>query len=405
VRKLAGHSALVDGVGFSSDGKQLVSGAADGEVWTWDLSTGKGTRLGKRDGRLYSAFFVDGEHVVTAGSAGALESWALSNGNRAAVGTYATEVNRAEPSVDRRWAVVGTDDETVGLWDVVDRAPRWRTAGLLAGPARALTQRGWTTTSGSATTETRFAVGDSLLAQQGDTRCELQAGHHLVAKTSSETWLDVPAVDADALWVTSGACVARRGARVVSWLQGRGERVLAEDAAAVGTDGEAVLVATSSRLLRLHPDGAVLDTAGGAPLVSAVARRAGRWMVGQLDGSVELMGERTLDRVHGRQVTVLAADDGDLVAAGYVDGTVALWHAPSGLLLARDRVHGSVSHLLFDGGALHAATVTGDLTVLPTQVFTRPHCEVISEVAAHVTRGWEDGHLVDLPAPPPCFAL
>ena len=173
---------------------------------------------------------------------------------------------------------------------------------------------------------------------------------------------------------------------------------------AVAVDGEAVLVATAARLLRLHPDGAVLETGESPSMVSAVARHNGAWLVGQRDGTVEVLGSKTMDRAHGRQVTTLAAE-GELLAAGYVDGTLALWHAPSGRLLALDRIHGTVNHLGFDGDALHAGSMAGDLAALPTGVLTRPHCAVLAEVAARVSWGWEDRHLVDLAPPSPCRQL
>ena len=72
-----------------------------------------------------------------------------------------------------------------------------------------------------------------------------------------------------------------------------------------------------------------------------------------------------------------------MVAASFVDGTVAVWDGGSGELLLKGELAGPVIHLLWDtrsGGVLYAATDQGHYRLLYLESYGRPWCELLREV-------------------------
>jgi WD40 repeat protein len=119
VRTIRRREGVVRSVGFSPDGRRLLSGGEDGVVRVWDLETGERVCRGEghatvvtavawfRDGRVASAG-LDGSVRVWDGQTGQeLQSWRGHAGGALAVAV----------SADANWLLSGGRDHVLRLWD------------------------------------------------------------------------------------------------------------------------------------------------------------------------------------------------------------------------------------------------------------------------------------------------
>jgi WD40 repeat protein len=113
LKVLEGHIGVVWSVGFSSDGRQIVSGSEDKSVRVWDSSTGE-TLMVLKDhtgGVLSVEFSSDGERIVSGSLDKSVRVWDSSTGevlNALEADTESVEL--ATPSNDDRPFVFGPDD-------------------------------------------------------------------------------------------------------------------------------------------------------------------------------------------------------------------------------------------------------------------------------------------------------
>jgi WD40 repeat protein len=139
VQKIADDGALVNGVGFSPDGRRIASGDAMGRLRLWDASTGLplGEPMTGHQGPTNSvSFSPDGLRIVSGGADGTVRLWDAATG--AAVGSPVTGHVGAVNSVGfspngRRVATAGADG-TVRLWDAATGAA----AGVMTGHVNAV---------------------------------------------------------------------------------------------------------------------------------------------------------------------------------------------------------------------------------------------------------------------------
>ena len=77
IRTIAAHSAAVNCVAFSPDGKVIASGGGDGLVKFWDVATGQElfTLTGHRQYVTTLAFSADGKQLASAGWDGKVRVW------------------------------------------------------------------------------------------------------------------------------------------------------------------------------------------------------------------------------------------------------------------------------------------------------------------------------------------
>ncbi len=117
---LAGHDDSVAGVGFSADGKQVVTASLDATARLWDAKTGRQLVVlkGHFDRVIDGAFSPDGTRVATASCDRTVRIWESATGKELAVlNGHKGEVVSVEYSADGTQLMTRSDDNTVRLWD------------------------------------------------------------------------------------------------------------------------------------------------------------------------------------------------------------------------------------------------------------------------------------------------
>ncbi len=115
LRCLDGHSSTVRSVCLSRDEKWILSGSWDGTLRLWDVGTGKCCRV--LEGHVDESAVALTEDNKWAFSASGI--WELSSGRR--IWSFAGDANLFNTvalSGDNRWAVFGTKDGTLQLWEL-----------------------------------------------------------------------------------------------------------------------------------------------------------------------------------------------------------------------------------------------------------------------------------------------
>src|SRR5262249_40038780 len=104
---------------LSPDGRTAITGEV-GQVWTWNVRTGRGARLVSMEALGYvflAAFSPDGSRLV-AGSFDAPVLWDVAKHRQVAtLRGHAAIISRVSFSPDARRILTAADDETARLWD------------------------------------------------------------------------------------------------------------------------------------------------------------------------------------------------------------------------------------------------------------------------------------------------
>jgi WD40 repeat protein len=118
-----GHTELIWSVGFSPEGKRIISGSCDGTIRVWNATTGE-TVAGPFKGQLLDpiisvAFSPDGQQIVSGSNNGTICLWNASTGDTVAgpFRGHTLQVNSVAFSPDGRHIVSGSGDGTIRVWN------------------------------------------------------------------------------------------------------------------------------------------------------------------------------------------------------------------------------------------------------------------------------------------------
>jgi len=130
-----GHSNCINSVGFSPDGKDIVSGCRDATILVWDAQTGQIT-LGPLKGHINSVISVrfsrDGKYIVSGSSDRTIRVWDAQTG-QITLGPLKGHTDRVQSvgfSPDGRYIVSGSRDHTIRVWNT-NKTEAWNEHRLL----------------------------------------------------------------------------------------------------------------------------------------------------------------------------------------------------------------------------------------------------------------------------------
>jgi WD40 repeat protein len=122
VRTFEGHAGPVDAVASSPDGRQVLS-ACGNVAWLWDVATGEDIRVFKAE-RGHTPHFEsvvfspDGRYVLSYGFFKDIMLWEVGTGRMMTAIRADERVHSIAFSPDSRYAISGHSGETINIWDV-----------------------------------------------------------------------------------------------------------------------------------------------------------------------------------------------------------------------------------------------------------------------------------------------
>jgi WD40 repeat protein len=115
---LVGHSAALESVNFSPDGKYVASASDDGTARVWDAATGEEIARMTHDGYVASvAFRPDGKYVASGSGDNTARVWNAATGEEIARMTHDDDVRDVVFSPDGKYVISGSFDDSARVWD------------------------------------------------------------------------------------------------------------------------------------------------------------------------------------------------------------------------------------------------------------------------------------------------
>jgi hypothetical protein len=310
---------------------------------------------------------------------------------------------------DGRWVMI--DGHLISLETLL---PRARGIGLLPVSGEGLTHAGWVKLDASfsplgpaparwreaamaAAGVTESAGGGVLCVRRGD---RALAGW---SRGTDRSLLDVELPAGSGFyWMVAHAegCAvlveSEETAEVRLYGPGGAARTLIAGARALGPDGEGLVVATASEIVRF--DRSLRETARyrGVADVSVVAGLDdGAVLVGAQGNAAGIARAGAPPRLHfedvpGEVVQILPGPRGTAVA-GTASGHVGFWSVETGRRLDVARLGGPIERLAVVDRVVHALSARGEWLALDLSVYERPYCDLLRDVRGRVPVVWENG--------------
>ncbi|MEE8146483.1 MAG: WD40 repeat domain-containing protein, partial [Longimicrobiales bacterium] len=336
-RFLEGHADLIHSLDFSLDGKQLLSGSADGAVLLWDLA-GDGTPRVLREfglGVRCVAIHPQGLRYAAGLEDGRILRWEGTGGELPDLVGHRDLVYDLEFSPDGASLASGSFDKSVRVWDAITGEP----AAILWGHDDAVRTlafhpAGKRLASGSQDTSLRIwngsghgevRVWNGSQESIGGVRFSPDGEHVLVGSAWEATVSVVDVVSGESVVPFDEGSNPEDGITSVAFGP-RGECV-----AASLDEGAAIW-------LWDHPSGKLrAELRGHLETVTSLAFSAdGETLIsGSWDGTVRSWStrggaSRILQHVDGQAVNAVSISTEGLVASGWDDGVIRLWDLPLG---------------------------------------------------------------------------
>jgi WD40 repeat protein len=131
VQKFTGHSAQVEGVAFSSDGRRAVSAGSDKNVILYDVKTQRLERIFTgHTANVYTAVFTNrNRQVISASADRTVRLWDVDNGNEIRQYGHDSGVLCAVVTGDGKRIVSATEDGAIYVWDLEKQQELFRLNG------------------------------------------------------------------------------------------------------------------------------------------------------------------------------------------------------------------------------------------------------------------------------------
>ncbi len=339
----SGHTAFVNSMAISADGKYIVSGSDDRTVRLWDRETGKELRrfTGHTEGVNFVDLSSDGKYIVSGSRDNTVRLWERDSGKelRRFEG-HTDDVNSVTISADGKYIVSGSRDHTVRLWD----------------SAKGKELRRYTGHTDDVNSITISTDGQYIISGSWDNTVRLwdrATGKELRRFEGHTDWVRSVAISADGQYIVSGSwdqtvrLWERDSGKEMRRFEGHNGSV---ESVSLSSDGKTIISGSRDHTVRLW------DTATGKELVrftghtdyvTSVAISAdGKTIVsGSWDNTVRLWDRasgKELRRFEGHTSFVLfvaISADGQCIVSGSMDHTVRLWDRATGKELSRFEGH------------------------------------------------------------------